>query len=270
LEKHLETAKCIAARCAELEIVEAVALSGSTITGLSSESSDIDIYVYTSREISLTERDILSSVDSEGRQIIDYWGPGDAWFDTRSGVEVDVIYWPCAWIEEQISRTLDRCEAWAGYTTAFWHTIKVSQPLYDRNGWFAKLQAKAQSPYPDALVKNIVQHNFPMLRQIIPSYRNQIEKAIQRQDWLSINHRVTWVFASYFDIIFAVNRLPHKGEKRQMAIALQCQKLPANFQANVEAVLQDAGKFDASILQSLDRLVDELELWLKAEGFSEA
>jgi hypothetical protein len=263
VERHLETAQRIAARFAELDIVEAVALAGSVATGAGSESSDIDVYVYTKSEISRIERDKLSSIDSTGREVIDYWGPGDAWFDTRSGIEVDVIYWTCSWIEEQISRTLDRCEAWTGYTTAFWHTVKVSQVLFDRNGWFANLQLKAQSTYPDSLAKNIVQHNLPIFRAIIPSYRQQIEKAIMRQDWLSINHRVTWIFASYFDIVFAVNRLPHVGEKRQLAIALQCKNLPANFQANVEAVLQDSGKFDASILLSLDRMIDELELWLK-------
>lgn len=267
---HLETAQRIAARFAELEIVEAVALAGSAVTGVANPNSDIDVYVYTSREISREERDRLSSIDSRGREVIDYWGPGDAWFDTQTGIEVDVIYWPCAWIEEQLSRTLDRYEAWAGYTTAFWHTVKISHALFDRNGFFAKLHEKAQTPYPDKLAKNIIQHNFPILRQIIPSYRHQIEKAVSRADWLSVNHRVTWLFASYFDIVFAVNRLPHMGEKRQIQAALKCSKLPKDFQANIEAVLRDAGKFDASILQSVDRLVDDLEAWLKAENLLEA
>ena len=47
----------------------------------------------------------------------------------------------------------------------------------------------------------------------------QIEKALKRQDLLSINHRSSEFFASYFDLLFALNEQTHPGEKRMLAYA---------------------------------------------------
>ncbi|MCD4685725.1 MAG: DUF4037 domain-containing protein, partial [Anaerolineae bacterium] len=151
-----------------------------------------------------------------------YWGSEDAWVDAASGLGVDLIYWSPDWIEAQIERVIVQHHAQAGYSTAFWYTILRSTPLFDRAGWFAALQARAQQPYPDPLRKNVLCINYPLLRQSGSSYHHQIELAILRQDRVSVNHRVAALLASYFDIIFAVNRQPQPGEKRLIALAAQC------------------------------------------------
>jgi hypothetical protein len=48
------------------------------------------------------------------------------------GIEVDVIYWDTAWIEEQLERVIVRHQASMGYSTCFWNTITKAVPLFDR------------------------------------------------------------------------------------------------------------------------------------------
>lgn len=68
----------------------------------------------------------------------------------------------------------------------------------------------------------------------LPAYKTQIEKAIKRNDMVSINHRVTEFLASYFDFIFAVNEKTHTGEKRLIELCKKnCSILPQNFEQNL-------------------------------------
>src|SRR5689334_5569429 len=119
-----------------------------------------------------------------------------------------------SWITDQLARVLDRHEASIGYSTAFWFNVKTSRSLFDRNGLFRQLQEKAAQPYPEPLRRNIVAKNHPILRATQSSYAYQIERALHRNDAVSANHRVAALLASFFDILFALNRQPHPGEKR--------------------------------------------------------
>jgi len=115
------------------------------------------------------------------------------------------------------------------------------------------------------LVKNIVNHNHPVLREIVPSYRKQIETAVRRDDWVSINHRVVALMASYFDIIFAVNRIPHPGEKRQLEHALRlCETLPIHFGADIKGVLQNTTT--SHIIEAIHTLMNHFDMWLREKS----
>lgn len=266
-EAALPLAQKIARRYAQLPEVEAVAVAGSQATGQHSAGSDIDIYIYIQQDLPAEKRRAIANEFAPHVEIVDYWGPGVEWDDPETGVHIDTVYFPVAFIQDQVDRVMDRHEAWVGYSTSFWHTVRVSHPLFDREGWFARLQAKAAQPYPEAMVSAIIKQNYPLLRDSFSSYRRQIEKAASREDYVSLNHRTAGLLASYFDILFAINRLPHPGEKRLMALAeTLCPKRPANMRAEIDALLQAAVSAPDQCVSCVNTLVNSLDAVLSAEG----
>lgn len=265
---RLALAQRIADEYAALPQVEAVTLAGSQSTGMAQATSDLDMYVYVRAPIPLAERRRITTEQASRAEVDNqYWEPGDEWIDRALQVGVDLMFRDPAWIEEQIDRVLVRHEASVGYSTAFWHNVRSSRVLFDRRGWFSALRSRAAQPYPEPLRRAIVAKNHPLLRRNLSSYRHQLESAIRRNDGVSINHRVAALLASYFDILFAINRLPHPGEKRQVQIALdRCARLPAGMVMQLDALLAACGGADAEILARLDALLDGLDALLAAEG----
>ena len=173
------------------------------------------------------------------------------------------MYWEPAWMEGKLAEVLEKHQAALGYTTCFWHTLLTSQVLFDRSGWLSQLKQKYDRPYPEELRQAIITFNRVVLRDVIPSYRNQVDKAVKRGDLVSINHRVSALIASYFDILFAFNRVPHPGEKRLIEQAVRlCPRLPRSMAAQVETVLSCAGEAHPQLVAEIDRLVDDLESFL--------
>ena len=79
-----------------------------------------------------------------------------------------------------------------------------------------------------------------MLSGILPSFDKQIKKAIDRNDFVSVNHRTAAFVASYFDVIFAVNRLTHPGEKRLVKICKErCEIIPKDFEEKLDKLLKE-------------------------------
>jgi len=264
----LALAQRVADRFAELPQVEAVTLAGSQTTGRAQPGSDIDLYVYQNDEISLPVRSVIigdaSALELDNR----FWEAGDEWVDQETGIHVDLMYRSPAWIEEQLDRTLRQHEAWVGYTTCFWYNAITSEILFDSRGWFSDLQRWADQPYPEPLRQAIVAKNHPILRRNLSSYHYQIERAAGRRDFVSLNHRVAALLSSYFDILFAVNRLLHPGEKRMLAIALeQCEIQPNGMAEQVPALLNASVEPGDRVVEQVDALVDGLDSLLLSEGF---
>jgi len=261
----------LASLFADLPQVEAVALGGSQVGDSPDAMSDIDLYVYTRASIPLAARQSIvdqSGGASQANLGLTFWGPGDEWFNAQSGIEVDLVYFDTRWMEDQINQVLHDHQASLGYSTCFWYTIQHAQVLHDPGGWFQSLQEQCQGSYPEALRHNIIAFNHPVLRNIIPSYTYQITKAIKRRDRVSINHRLASLLASYFDVIFAINRTPHPGEKRLVSTALaHCEKLPVDMAPDIAAVLQAAANPDPNLIALLTRLLDRLDQLLLEEGF---
>jgi len=119
------------------------------------------------------------------------------------------------------------------------------------------LQQKARTPYPEALRRAIVAKNWPILRRNQSSYRHQIEIALKRDDVFSVQHRVTALLASFFDLWFALERTPHPGEKRLLSY------LPGEWSQRVREVIDSE---PSTLLASIDALLDPFDTRLAAEG----
>jgi hypothetical protein len=258
-------AETVAARYAQLPEVIAIGLAGSRATGAAGQDSDYDLYIFSEHDLGReTRAHALHDLDPRAELSGDQWGPGDEWEDPASGAAIDAVYWTTGWMEGALDRILVRHEPSTGYSTCFLHSIRACQPIHDPSGWLARLKEKAAQPYPEELREAIVRHNHPILRGARSAYRVQIGKAVGRDDLVSINHRVAAYLASYFDIIFAVNRVPHPGEKRLLDLAeATCPARPHNMRESVTRLVR-AGKDE--VMAAIDQCSDGLDELLRAEG----
>ncbi len=261
-------AATIAAQYSAFPQVEAVAWGGSYTSAAADAASDIDLYVYLRSTLPPDQRAGFIWARSRYAEIDNQvWEPGDEWIEAESGVKIDVMYRDVGWIEQQLDDVLTRHQASAGYSTCLWYNVRASQPLWDRNGWLAKLQQRSQQPYPEQLRRAIITKNYVLLRTMVGSYRQQIKLAVARNDVVNINHRVAALLASYFDVLFAVNRLPHPGEKRLIAYATRdCTLLPRDMAQQVQALVGASAQASDAVLDRVDALADQLDALLRQEA----
>ncbi len=145
-----------------------------------------------------------------------------------------------------------------------WHNLLHSRILYDKNGELESLQNKYRIPYPDELRENIIRKNLRLLTGNLPSYDAQIRKAAARKDLVSVNHRTAAFLESYFDIIFAMNKLTHPGEKRMVQYAKeQAEILPENFETNLDRLFQSIFVDSEKAAQTLEQMIAELKKVIK-------
>jgi hypothetical protein len=267
--ERLEAASVVAVELAALPGVLAVALGGSEGAGTADAASDLDFYVYSDGPVPLTSRaELAERLAHPGAEVgNDLWEPGDEWTHSESGAAVDAMYRTRAWIEEQLDRVLVRQEASLGYSTCFWHNVRSSRALVDPDGWYAGLQARADCPYPGRLSERIVVRNYRVLRDMHSSYATQMARAAARRDRANLVDRASAFLASYFDIVFAANRLPHPGEKRQLAaVERDCAFVPPRLGEALDdlasALAAPWVEQPSRIRAAVDALVDRLDAML--------
>lgn len=252
----------------KLEEVESILLAGSRATNRVDENSDYDIYIYTNKEIAIDKRKSITDTYCSYMELNNtFWETEDDGILREGEVPVEIIYRDMDFLEGFLNRTLIKCEADIGYTTCFLANLLDSVILFDRHGKLTGLQKKYNIPYPYKLKQNIVDKNYPLLKQQMPAYYHQIEKALKRDDFISVNHRVAAFFASYFDIIFAINEMPHPGEKKILSILDNDNlKKPVNMRNNVMNIIRLGVDHSFRILSEIDELINNLDQLLIEEG----
>ena len=240
--------------------IEAIALGGSRAGEDFDEKSDYDVYLYTTAPISEdVRRDLLSKYCSYMEMSNSFWELVDD-CTLKNGIDIDILYRNLDDFRADVSSVVKDCNARTGYTTCMWHNLITCKIVFDRNGRLTKTQQEFSLPYPEKLRHNIIEKNMRLLSGNLPSYDMQIKKAIERNDMVSINHRVSAFMESYFDIIFALNRLTHPGEKRLVELCVKkCEVLPQNFEENIKALF--SSMFTDSVLVSgiLKNIVAEMQ-----------
>ncbi|MGN0814736.1 MAG: nucleotidyltransferase domain-containing protein [Candidatus Coproplasma sp.] len=221
----------------QLPEVSAICLGGSRASGLCDLKSDYDVYVYYKDRISLSKRREILSPNCTHTEIgVNYFEEEDDCI-LNNGVVIELIYRSLADFEKLVDDTLTSSNASLGYSTCFFDNILHAKPLYDREGAYRNMAEKLRV-YPEELRQNIIKKNTEMLHGVIASYDAQILKAYGRGDKVSVNHRIAAYLASYFDVIFALNKIYHPGEKRLVeTVKSKCAKVPADFEKNINALL---------------------------------
>ena len=237
--------------------VEAIALGGSRATGRNDEKSDYDVYVYLTAPLEEAYRRVILN------KYCSYMEIGNTFWELEDdvtlldGIDMDIIYRNLEDFARGIASVVDDCTAWNGYTTCMWHNLITSRILFDRTGRLQKLQVRYQIPYPQKLKENIISRNLNLLSGMLPSFDTQIQKAENRGDLVSVNHRVTEFLASYFDILFALNEMTHPGEKRMQDICTkECIILPEHFDSNLNRLFGDM--FRKPIYPVIRDMVEEI------------
>ena len=142
-----------------------------------------------------------------------------------------------------------------------WHNLITGKILYDRDGHLANAQNRFRVPYPEQLRQNILENGWRLLHSAMPAYELQICKAAQRGDFVSINHRVSAFLETYFDVLFALNRKTHPGEKRLMTLCReQCSILPAQFEENLKSLFRHMFAEPEKLSEDLNLILQELNV----------
>lgn len=238
--------------------VQAIALGGSSAAKTSDNTSDLDIYVFTTHGISVDSRQkIVEKYSSKYEVGGEYFGSGDEYFADNLGIVLDFMFWDVNWFNDVVENVWVKNYPSNGYTTCFLYTLKNFSILYEKENYLTDLKEKINTPYPEKLRENIIERNIKLLRdKPFASYYEQIQKALDRNDIVSINHRTAAFLASYFDIIFAKNELLHPGEKRLIKFAKNnCSKLPQDFEENIQKLLAQP---NSNTLSILDDMIEKL------------
>ena len=241
--------------------VKAIAIGGSSATNTSDKISDIDVYVFVNEDIPVEERENLVKKYSSNYEVGgEYFGSGDEYFVDELKTQLDVMFWNVNWFESMVDNVWIKNYPSNGYTTAFIYTLKNFKVECDPQKWLSELQNKIKTDYPQKLKENIIKRNLMLMKdKPFASYYEQIEKALKRNDLVSVNHRISAFLASYFDVIFAINELLHPGEKRLIKYAKDnCKILPKNFEENIEKLLKQQNPDTLKILEDMVKNLKEL------------
>ena len=144
-----------------------------------------------------------------------------------------------------------------------WHNLNTCKIIFDRDGRLAAAKERFDVPYPEKLRSAILERGWDLLRKKLPAYELQINKAVKRGDLVSVNHRTAAFLETYFDVLFALNRQTHPGEKRMVQFCMErCEILPKNFEKNLNTLFADLFSHPESVAGDLDRILAELEIIL--------
>lgn len=247
-----------------LDEVEAIALGGSRSGVNYDEKSDYDVYVYCFSPISVESRKAILAKYCRVMEIGNHYWEYEDNCTLNNGVDIDLIYRRLDDFTEDISAVVERFQAHNGYTTCMWHNLKNCKIICDKNGRLAQIKERFNIPYPDELRNNIITRNFNLICNSLPAYKGQIKKALSRNDKVSVLHRTTAFLESYFDIIFAFNKLTHPGEKRLVELCGQtCSVLPDNFKSNLDELFDVMFTDPDAAERSITMIIDELKKLLK-------
>ncbi len=242
-----------------LSQVEAIALGGSRAGESFDEKSDYDVYLYVTSPVDENiRREILQKYCDYMELSNHFWEFEDN-CTLNNGIDIDILYRNLDDFANDVASVVEGCNARTGYTTCMWHNLITCKIVCDKSGRLSKVKERFSVPYPEKLRENIIDKNMRLLSSYLPSYDGQIIKAVKRADLVSINHRTSAFMESYFDVIFALNRMTHPGEKRLLSLCKKnCAILPNDFEENIETLFSHLFTKTEEVEKDISRIVSQL------------
>ena len=240
--------------------VQAIALGGSQATGKADDKSDYDIYVYLKDKLDNNIRKNILSPFCKYMEIGNtYWELEDNCI-LINGIFIDIIYRNVNNFIQDIAGVVEKGISYNGYTTCIWHNLITSKIVYDKSNYLTNVKKRFSVSYPELLKNNIIKRNMNLLTDSIVSYDRQIKKAVNRQDLVNINNRISAFLDSYFDIIFALNEIKNPGEKNLIEICIEkCKLLPKEFEENIKSLFYCTGNDVNNISNIIEKMICELK-----------
>jgi hypothetical protein len=169
-----EIARAIAQEFAKLPEVQAVTLGGSQATGKADPTSDIDLYLYSTKDIPVEARAAVIKPRASYAELDNrFWETEDNWLE--QGRKVEMMY-RGQWVVDHLDNLLAHHQVQMGYSTCIWHNVLTSVILFERNNWFTDLQNKVRIPYSDHLAKAVVAKIFLYLGVALFHYPSRFIK----------------------------------------------------------------------------------------------
>lgn len=216
--------------------VIAIAQGGSVNAGLADASSDRDFHVYWEPPLApAAERAVrLAALADPGC----VW-PGEgmtSWLledhFAVAGQLIELIYIRVADVAAEVEAAYRDGFAEEGFTTGRLFCFAHDRIVHDPAGSLGAQQSRLTASYPEALRRAILRRQCTRLAL----YIGQLRTGQQRGDLLYAQQIRTKLQNVYFDLLFAVNRFYHPGEKRLLIYAERCPLRPPDSTARWERV----------------------------------
>lgn len=247
--------------------IEALALGGSRATNTHDEKSDYDFYVYLKEPLEEIERrNLLDEFVCYMEYSNKFWELEDDGTLTN-GIDIEFIYRELENMELSMENLLVKGNVGMGYTTCFVDNLLNSKVLFDKNNRLTIMREKYGKLLTNEFYDKIIYNNIPLLMDKMPSLYYQIEKALNRNDIFSINHRSTAFFEMYFDVLYALNRKTHPGEKRLLETASKLEITPKDMKEDITNYFNNLHGDKSISIKKLNKIVLDIYNLLRNKGY---
>ncbi len=254
-------------KMSKLSQVAGIMLGGSRGSGLFDEDSDYDVYVYVYEPI---DESIRKEIINQYVRYMEYsntfWELEDDGI-LKNGIDIEFIYRNVFDIDKTLKSTLEG-KVGNGYSTCFINNFNQARILYEDNKILSIIRSNLLQYDPQKMYDAVVLYNSKLLQDSMPSYVYQIEKAVKRNDVLSINHRLAAYFQTVYDILFALNKVTHPGEKRLLEFTAKLEILPTNFISDVEGIFHCVFQDNNKMIREIKELTKGIYQLIEQQGYT--
>lgn len=244
----------------KLDSVLAIVLGGSRSIDIADKYSDYDIYIYFNNTNSFSDIKPILALYINSDSELNMFFPEETCVLLKDNTHVEIILKTLIGAENEIKKRLIDYQCDLGFSTCDLAAVFNGKVLYDNKKIYQNLIDKYSFAYPDRLAENVIKFNREMMNGKVISADRQIIKALKRNDFVAFQRWCTVYIASYFDILFAINRKYHIGEKRMLKFALDnFDILPDKFEQSILDLVKytdtiDYEKLLSDMIIALDKI----------------